>query len=142
MAKRRKKTAKYSASKGSSKSKSGLPTWVKPTLSMIFGGGVGLVAMALLPDAIAPYAPAMGVLASKFIGGGGWGKYLATAGVVGGVTFLSRRKTIQVSAGALAAAKKALTSGRTSPGSGSGDAAAAGRAILQKQGLSAVPAGR
>ena len=123
--------------KGSTK-KSGMPAWIKPTLSMIIGGGVGLVAMALLPDALAPYAPAMGVLASKFIGGGGWGKYLATAGVVGGVTFLSRRQTVQVAAGALSAAKRALAAGPSAPAAGGGSAQQQGADILRRSGVSPI----
>lgn len=129
MARRRRRAAKTSTVK----SKKGFPAWVKPTLAMIFGGGAGLVAMGLLPDAIAPYAPALGVLASKWVGKGGWGKYLATAGVVGGVTFLSRRRTIAVAAGALTAAKKALTSGGSVSMPG-GTAADKGAAILRSVG--------
>lgn len=125
MARRRRRAAKISKTT----KKKGFPSWVKPTLAMILGGGVGLVAMGLLPDAIAPYAPALGVLASKFVGKGGWGKYLATAGVVGGVTFLSRRKSVAVAAGALTAAKKALGSGATT--STGGSAADKGAEILR-----------
>ena len=137
MAKRRRRAA-HTAGKKSSGKKSGFPSWVKPTLSMVIGGGVGLVAMSLLPEAIAPYAPAIGVLGSKFLGGGSWGKYAATAGVVGGVTFLSRRPTIQVAAGSLAAAKRALGSGSTviaGPAEINGNAAARGDQILRSVGV-------
>ena len=121
--------------------KSGMPSWVKPTIAMIVGGGLGLVAMGILPDAIGPYAPAAGVLLARFVGGGGWSKYLVTAGVVGGVTFLSRRKTVQVAAGSLKAAKDALAAGgggSNPPAVGSGSAADRGADILRKQGLSSV----
>lgn len=137
MAKHRRRAAK-TADKKSSGKKSGFPAWVKPTVSMVIGGGVGLVAMSLLPNAIAPYAPALGVLGSKFLGGGGWGKYLATAGVVGGVTFLSRRKTIQVAAGALTAAKSALTASVTGGPPEivtGGSAASRGEQILRSVGV-------
>lgn len=127
--------------KGKKSGKSGFPAWVRPTLSMIVGGGVGLVAMGILPDAVAPYAPALGVVAAKFVGGGGWGKYLVTAGVVGGVTFLSRRNTIQIAAGALTAAKRTLASGPSGPAAGAaapGSAADRGSEILRRQGLTSV----
>lgn len=131
MAKRRRRANK-TAGKASKSSKKGMPAWIKPTFSMIIGGGVGLVAMSLLPSAIAPFAPALGVLGSKIFGGGGWGKYAATAGVVAGVTFLSQRKTVQVAAGALSAAKRALTNGSSS---GGGDAADQGAEILRRAGV-------
>lgn len=120
--------------------KKGFPTWIKPTLSMVIGGGVGLLAMGLLPAQVAPYAPAVGILGSKFIGGGSWGKYAVTAGVVGGLTFLGNRKTVQTAAGALAAAKNALTSGggqSAGGGAGSsfGNAADEGRRILERSGV-------
>lgn len=120
--------------------KGGFPSWVKPTLAMIAGGGLGLVAMAILPDAIAPYAPALGVVGAKFVGGGGWNKYLVTAGVVGGVTFLSRRKTVQVAAASLGAAKRALASNTSGSQAqvGPGSTAERGAAILQKSGLASV----
>lgn len=140
MGKRRRRAAKVSS--GKSSSKKGFPSWVKPTLSMVIGGGVGLIAMSLLPDAIAPYAPALGVLSAKFLGGGSWGKYATTAAVVGGVTLLSRRKTVQVAAGALTAAKQALTSGAGSSfgggqsnGAGAGSAAQRGDQILRSVGV-------
>lgn len=134
MARRRRRAAKTAGSK--STRKSGFPAWVKPTVSMILGGGVGLVAMSLLPNAIAPFAPALGVIGSKFLGGGGWGKYLATGAVVGGVTFLSQRKTVQVAAGALVAAKQALI-GPSEPGPSSptGSAASKGAEILRSVGV-------
>ena len=130
MAKRRRRAGKTAGSRSSKKS--GFPAWVKPTFSMILGGGVGLVVMSLLPTAIAPFAPALGVLGSKFLGGGGWGKYVATAGVVGGGTFLSQRKTVQIAAGALSAAKNALTGGS---GGSDESAASKGERILQSVGV-------
>lgn len=131
---------KGSKGKGSRKSSYG---WVKPTLAMILGGGVGLLAMGLLPDSIAPFAPALGVVGAKFIGGGGWGKYLTTAGVVGGVTFLSYRPTVQAASAALAGAKRALTSGGGGGGVASapaapGTAAEKGAEILRNQGIHSV----
>ena len=137
MAKRRRRKAAHRAGgNGKPARKSVFPAWVKPTFAMVLGGGVGLVAMALLPAAIGPYAPALGVAAAKFLGGGGWSKYLVTAGVVGGVTFLSRRKTVQVAAGALTAAKNALVGPPAAPESGS--AASQGADILRRSGLSPV----
>ena len=139
VAKRRR--ANKTAGKKSSGKKSGFPAWVKPTVSMVIGGGVGLVAMSLLPDAIAPYAPALGVLGAKFLGGGSWGKYAGTAAVVGGVTFLSRRKTVQVAAGALTAAKAALSGGMESTVTAGpaevtgGSAASRGESILRSVGV-------
>ena len=118
--------------KGGSSGKKGFPGWVKPTLAMIVFGGVGLVVMPLLPDAIGPFAPAVGVLAAKFLGGGSWGKYLTTAGVVGGVTFLSQRRTVQVAAGALSAAKAALVAGGGGGAGGASTAAEKGAAILRE----------
>lgn len=137
MAKRRRKQASHSAS-SSGKKMSGFPSWLKPTLSMIAGGGLGLVAMAILPDAVAPYAPALGVVAAKFVGGGSWNKYLVTAGVVGGVTFLSRRKTVQVAAASLGQAKRALASNAPAGAIGGGSAADRGASILRNSGLSSV----
>ena len=119
--------------------KKSFPSWLKPTLAMIAGGTLGLVGMALLPDAVAPYAPALGVLSAKFIGGGNWGKYVATSVVIGGLTFVGRRKTTQVAAGALASAKKALSNGGAvrSPAP-AGSTAAQGNAILKKAGIPAA----
>ena len=128
MGRRRKKNGGSKTSKGK---KGGFPSWVKPTLSMVIGGGVGLVAMSLLPDAVAPYAPALGVLGAKLLGGGSWGKYATVAATVGGITFLSRRQTIQVAAGALTAAKRALSSG----GSVEPDVASKGADILRRVGV-------
>lgn len=134
MAKRRRRAA-HTAGKKSSGKKSGFPAWVKPTVSMIVGGGVGLVAMSLLPPGVAPYAPALGVLGSKMLGGGGWGKYASVAAVVGGVTFLSQRKTVQVAAGALANAKRALTSGTSSVVGGPAEISNQGADILRRAGV-------
>ena len=111
MARRRRRANKTSGKKSSGRKK-GFPSWVRPTVSMIGGGLVGLLVSGLLPGAIAPYAPAIGVLGSKVVGKGGWGKYAATSAVLAGVTFLSYRKTVQVAAGTvvgtLQAAKAAL----------------------------------
>ncbi len=128
----KRRRANKTAGKSSGRRKSGFPAWVKPTLSMIVGGGVGLISMALLPEGIAPYAPALGVLGSKLLGGGSWGKYATVAAVVGGVTFLSKRKTVLVAAGALNAAKRALTSGG---GGASGSTEDIGNQILRDTGV-------
>ena len=122
------------AKKSKSTKKSGFPGWVKSTIAMTVGGAVGLVAMGLAPAGVAPYMPAVGILASKFLGGGGWGKYLITAGVLTGVTFASRTKTVQLAAGGLSAARNALTGGGGSPAVGSGSQQR-GNEILRRQGI-------
>lgn len=121
-------------------SRKGFPSWVKPTVSMLIGGGVGLLAVGVLPAAVAPYGPALGVLGSKFLGGGSWSKYAVAASAVAGVTFLSRRPTVQLAAGSLRAAMNSLQSGGSSVVAGpaeitSGSAAEAGEKILQQNGL-------
>ena len=116
--------------------KSGIPSWVKPMGAMAIGGTLGLVGMFLLPDAVAPYAPALGILASKPLGGGSWGKYLSTASLVGVLTFVGQRKNVQVAAASLKNAKRALASGGgPQRPSIPGGAAEAGNSILQKSGL-------
>jgi hypothetical protein len=136
MAKRRRRRASHTVGPTSSKKK-GFPGWVKPVGSMIGGGLLGLLASSIAPDAIAPYTPAIGIAMAKFAGGGGWGKYLATAGVLGGLTFLSKRRTVQVASGALKGAKNALASGGGGGGTamapaGGATAAQKGAAILKK----------
>ena len=112
---KRRRASKVSGGKKSSGRKKGFPGWVRPTVSMIGGGLVGLLISGLLPGAVAPYAPAAGVLASKFVGKGSWGKYAATSAVLAGVTFLSYRKTTQIVAGTLVGTLKAAKAAMIGP---------------------------
>ena len=118
-------------------SKRTFPTWLKPTLSMLLGGTVGLIGSALLPDGARPLAVGAGIVGSKLIGGGTWGKYLGTGTVVAGLMFLGQRKYVQVAHASLSAAKKSLASGGGGGGGGGGalspaEAKAKADAILKK----------
>lgn len=143
MAKRRGKRRASKTAGTKTRTKKGFPGWVRPTVSMVIGGGVGLLLSGLLPKAIAPYAPAAGVLGSKIIGKGAWGKYVATSAVLAGVTFLSYRPTVQIAAstlvGTLQAARAALMSGTRetgdSPTEETGTVAERSRRILREAGL-------
>lgn len=150
MAKRRGKRRASKTAGTKTRTKKGFPGWVRPTVSMVIGGGVGLLVSGLLPTAIAPYAPAAGVLGSKIIGKGPWGKYVATSAVLAGVTFLSYRPTVQIAAstlvGTLQAARAALMSGARetgdspaeesgSPAEESGTVAEQSRRILREAGV-------
>jgi len=88
---------------------------LSPAVAMVVGGGVGLVAMGLLPAAVAPYAPALGVLGAGLVGPGRWPVYVVPAAVVAGLTVAARRPTVQTMAGALTAAKAALTGSAPNP---------------------------
>ena len=134
MAKRRRHQAHHTAAKTSTKK--GIPSWIKIVGAQLVGGTIGLLATAILPDSVAPYAPSAGILASKFVGGGAWSYYLVSGGAAAGLMFISRRRTVQVAAQGLGAAKRSLASG-SSAGlpSGSGSVAQKGAQILQNAGV-------
>lgn len=143
MARRRRRKAAHTAGTKSS-GKKGFPGWVRPAVSMVAGGGLGLLVSGLLPAAIAPYAPAAGVLGSKIVGKGSWGKYALVSGVLASVTFLSYRKSVQIAAstlvGTLQAARRSLMSGASETGDSpeeSGSVAERARRILRQEGLPA-----
>lgn len=131
---KRKRRAAHTAAKTTTKK--GIPHWIRILGAQVLGGGVGLLATAILPDAVAPYAPSAGILASKFIGGGSWSYYLVSGGAAAGLMFLSRRKTVQVAAAGLGAAKRQLASGMGSGlPSGSGSVQQKGADILRGAGV-------